>query len=138
MRAVQQTFDWSDSAELDPPTPSAGVDANQTSPSAGVCPPEMQLSLQNRPLAMNQAIGLVETRGLIAQIEAADAMLKAANVTLVKQIQIGGAYITTIIQGDVGSVRAAVDAGAAAASKVGELICAHVIPRPQPGLMENF
>ncbi len=87
---------------------------------------------------MNPAIGLVETRGLIAQIEAADAMLKAANVTLVKQIQIGGAYITTIIQGDVGSVRAAVDAGAAAASKVGELISAHVIPRPQPGLMENF
>lgn len=87
---------------------------------------------------MNDAIGLVETRGLIAQIEAADAMLKAANVTLVKQLQIGGAYITTIIKGDVGSVRAAVDAGAAAASKVGELVGAHVIPRPQAGLMENF
>lgn len=87
---------------------------------------------------MNDAIGLVETRGLIAQIEAADAMLKAANVTLVKQLQIGGAYITTIIKGDVGSVRAAVDAGSAAASKVGELVGAHVIPRPQAGLMENF
>lgn len=61
---------------------------------------------------MNDAIGLIETRGLIAQIEAADAMLKAANVTLVKQVQIGGAYVTTIIKGDVGSVRASVDAGA--------------------------
>lgn len=87
---------------------------------------------------MNEAIGLIETRGLIAQIEAADAMLKAANVTLVKQVQIGGAYITTIIKGDVGSVRAAVDAGAAAASKVGELVSAHIIPRPQAGLMDNF
>lgn len=87
---------------------------------------------------MNEAIGLVETKGMIAQIEAADAMLKAANVTLVKQIQIGGAYITTVIKGDVGSVRAAVDAGAAAASKVGELISAHVIPRPEPSLMKNF
>jgi ethanolamine utilization protein EutM len=87
---------------------------------------------------MNEAIGLIETRGLIAQVEAADAMLKAANVTLVKQVQIGGAYVTTIIKGDVGSVRAAVDAGAAAASKVGELVSAHVIPRPTAGLMENF
>ena len=64
---------------------------------------------------MNEAIGLIETKGLVAQIEAADAMLKAANVTLVKQIQIGGAYVTTVVRGDVGSVRAAVDAGAAAA-----------------------
>ncbi len=87
---------------------------------------------------MNEAIGLIETRGLIAQIEAADSMLKAANVKLVKQIPIGGAYITTIIKGDVGSVRAAVDAGAAAASKVGELVSAHVIPRPQSGLMNKF
>ena len=87
---------------------------------------------------MNEAIGLIETKGLIAQIEAADAMLKAANVTLVKQVQIGGAFVTTIIKGDVGSVRAAVDAGAAAASKVGELVSAHVIPRPTAGLMENF
>jgi ethanolamine utilization protein EutM len=87
---------------------------------------------------MNEAIGFIETKGLIAQIEAADAMLKAANVTLVKQIQIGGAYVTTVIKGDVGSVRAAVDAGAAAASKVGELVSAHLIPRPSDGLMENF
>lgn len=87
---------------------------------------------------MNEAIGLIETKGLIAQIEAADAMLKAANVTLVKQVQIGGAFVTTIIKGDVGSVRAAVDAGAAAASKVGELVSAHIIPRPTNGLMDNF
>ena len=86
----------------------------------------------------NDAIGLLETRGLVAQIEASDAMLKAANVTLVKQIQIGAAYITTVIQGDVGSVRAAVDAGAAAASQVGDLVSAHLIPRPDKTLMDCF
>jgi ethanolamine utilization protein EutM len=85
-----------------------------------------------------EAIGLIETRGLIAQIEALDAMLKAANVSLVKQVQIGGAYVTTIIHGDVGSVRAAVDAGASAASRVGELVSAHLIPRPEASLLENF
>ena len=84
------------------------------------------------------AIGLLETRGLVAQVEASDAMLKAANVTLVKQIQIGGAYVTTIIQGDVGSVRAAVDAGAQAAAQVGELVSAHLIPRPDASLIEYF
>lgn len=87
---------------------------------------------------MNEAIGLIETRGLVAQIEAADAMVKAANVEIVKQVQIGGGYVTTIIKGDVGSVRAAVDAGASAASKLGELVSAHLIPRPTTGLMENF
>ena len=85
-----------------------------------------------------EAIGLIETKGLTAQIEASDAMLKAANVKLVKQIQIGGAYVTTVIKGDVGSVRAAVDAGASAASQVGELVSAHLIPRPEPSLLENF
>ena len=85
-----------------------------------------------------EAIGLIETKGLVAQIEAADAMLKAANVKLVKQISIGGAYITTVIQGDVGSVRAAVDAGASAASKVGDLISSHIIPRPDQNLMNYF
>ena len=87
---------------------------------------------------MNEAIGLIETKGLVAQIEAADAMLKAANVSLVKQVQIGGAYVTTIVRGDVGSVRAAVDAGAAAASQSGELVSAHLIPRPEQGLLDNF
>jgi ethanolamine utilization protein EutM len=85
-----------------------------------------------------EAIGLIETKGLTAQIEASDAMLKAANVKLVKQVQIGGGFITTIIQGDVGSVRAAVDAGAAAASQIGELVSSHVIARPSTSLVENF
>jgi len=85
-----------------------------------------------------EAIGLIETRGLTAQIEASDAMLKAANVKLLKQIQIGGAYVTTVIQGDVGSVRAAVDAGASAASRAGELVSAHLIPRPAATLLDNF
>jgi ethanolamine utilization protein EutM len=84
------------------------------------------------------AIGLIETKGMVAQIEASDAMLKSAHVTLEKQIQIGGAYITTVISGDIGSVRAAVDAGAAAASKVGELVSAHVIARPEGNLLDNF
>ena len=88
--------------------------------------------------ANGEAIGLIETRGLVAQIEAADAMLKAANVELVGMKQIGGAYITTIVRGDVGSVRAAVDAGAAVASKVGELVSAHVIARPEASLLEAF
>ena len=87
---------------------------------------------------MNEAIGMIETKGLAAQIQASDAMLKAANVTLVKQIPIGGAFITTIIKGDVGSVRAAVDAGAAAASQSGELIAAHLIPRPEGTLLAQF
>jgi ethanolamine utilization protein EutM len=87
---------------------------------------------------MNDAIGLVETKGLVAQIEAADAMLKAANVTLVKQIQIGGAYVTTVVRGDVGSIRAAVDAGSAAAARVGELVSSHIIARPEKSLMEYF
>ena len=65
-------------------------------------------------------------------------MLKAANVSLVKQVQIGGAFVTTIIRGDVGSVRAAVDAGAAAASQSGELISAHLIPRPEATVLEQF
>ena len=85
-----------------------------------------------------EAIGLIETKGLVAQMEAADAMLKAANVTLVKQVNIGGALITTVIKGDVGSVRAAVDAGAAAASQIGELVSAHMIPRPEDSLIEKF
>ncbi len=87
---------------------------------------------------MSEAIGMIETKGLVAQIQASDAMLKAANVTLVKQVQIGGAYVTTIIRGDVGSVRAAVDAGAAAASQTGELVSAHLIPRPDQTLLEQF
>ena len=87
---------------------------------------------------MNSAIGLIETKGLVGHIEATDAMLKAANVTVKKSVQIGGGFITTIIEGDVGSVRAAVDAGAQAASTVGELVSAHLIPRPADGLIDIF
>jgi ethanolamine utilization protein EutM len=85
-----------------------------------------------------EALGLVETKGLIATIAATDAMCKAANVALAGQIQIGGAYVTTLVRGDVGSVRAAVDAGAQAATAHGELITAHVIPRPEESVLETF
>ncbi|TWU56203.1 BMC domain-containing protein [Rubripirellula reticaptiva] len=83
---------------------------------------------------MNDAIGLIETKGLLPLIEATDAMAKAANVKIVKRIDIGGAYVTTVVSGDVGSVRAAVEAGAAAAAQVGELVGSHIIPRPAEGL----
>jgi ethanolamine utilization protein EutM len=76
------------------------------------------------------ALGMVETRGLVAAIEAADAMVKAANVRLVSKEQVGGGLVSVIVRGDVGAVRAATDAGAEAAAKVGELVSAHVIPRP--------
>ncbi len=85
-----------------------------------------------------EALGLVETKGLIATIAATDAMCKAANVTLAGQVQIGGAYVTTLVRGDVGSVRAAVDAGAAAASANGELVSSHVIPRPEQVVLDVF
>ena len=81
-----------------------------------------------------QAIGMVETRGLVASIEASDAMLKSANVTMMLKEHVGGGLVTTIVTGDTGSVKASVDAGAAAAGKVGELISAHVIPRPAPAV----
>jgi ethanolamine utilization protein EutM len=87
---------------------------------------------------MDQAIGLIETRGLVPLVEATDAMAKAANVEIIKRIQIGGAYLTTVVRGDVGSVRAAVEAGANAATQVGELVSSHVIPRPAEGLYEAF
>lgn len=78
----------------------------------------------------NNALGMVETRGLVGAVEAADAMVKAANVTLVGKEQIGGGLVTVLVRGDVGAVKAATDAGAAAAERVGELISVHVIPRP--------
>jgi ethanolamine utilization protein EutM len=87
---------------------------------------------------MESAIGLLETRGLVALIEASDAMAKAANVKIVKRVSIGGAYVTTVVSGDVGSVRAAVEAGATAAQQVGELVSSHVIPRPAEGLAEAY
>ena len=87
---------------------------------------------------MNLAIGLIETKGLTGLIEASDAMVKAANVELVRSVQIGGGFVTTIVKGDVGSVRAAVDAGASAARAVGELVSSHVIARPHEGLVEGM
>lgn len=89
-------------------------------------------------LHMNHAIGLIETKGLVALVEATDAMAKAANVEIVKRVSIGGAYVTTVVRGDVGSVRAAVDAGATAATQVGELVASHVIPRPSEGLVAAY
>jgi ethanolamine utilization protein EutM len=76
------------------------------------------------------ALGMIETRGLVGAIEAADAMVKAANVTLIGKEMIGGGYVTVMVRGDVGAVKAATDAGAAAAQRVGDLVSVHVIPRP--------
>jgi ethanolamine utilization protein EutM len=76
------------------------------------------------------ALGMVETRGLVGAIEAADAMVKAANVVLIGSEYVGGGYVTVMVRGDVGAVKAATDAGAAAAKRVGELASVHVIPRP--------
>lgn len=87
---------------------------------------------------MNKAIGMIETKGYTGSIEATDAMVKTANVTLVKQVAIGGGMLSVIVMGDVGSVKAAVDAGAEAAARVGELVASHVIARPHPGLLEQF
>ena len=77
------------------------------------------------------ALGMVETKGLVGSIEAADAMVKAANVTLIGKVHVGGGLVTVMVRGDVGAVKAATDAGAAAAGRVGELVCARGIPRPQ-------
>lgn len=76
------------------------------------------------------ALGMIETKGLVGSIEAADAMVKAANVYLIGKEHVGGGLVTVMVRGDVGAVKAAVDAGAAAAQRVGELIAVHVIPRP--------
>jgi ethanolamine utilization protein EutM len=77
-----------------------------------------------------EALGMIETKGLIGSVEAADAMVKAANVVLVGKEYIGAGYVTVLVRGDVGAVKAATDAGAAAARRVGELVSVHVIPRP--------
>ena len=79
---------------------------------------------------VNIALGMIETKGLVASIEAADAMVKAANVRLIGKVLVGGGLVTVMVRGDVGSVKAAVDAGGAAAQRVGELVSVHVIPRP--------
>ena len=92
--------------------------------------PKQTTDRRNRNMANTNALGMVETKGLVGAIEAADAMVKAANVQLVGKEQVGGGLVTVMVRGDVGAVKAATDAGAAAAEKVGELISVHVIPRP--------
>ena len=87
---------------------------------------------------MQDAIGLLETKGLVALVEATDAMAKAANVQIVKRVQIGGGLVTAIVRGDVGSVRAAVEAGAAAAQQTGELVASHIIARPADGVIAAY
>ena len=86
--------------------------------------------------AMNDALGMIETRGFAAMVEASDAMLKAAKVDLVGYEKIGGGYVTAIVRGDVAACRAAVDAGSRAAEKVGEVVSTHVIPRPHASVDE--
>jgi microcompartment protein CcmL/EutN len=85
-----------------------------------------------------EALGMIETKGLVAMIEASDAMVKAANVTLVGYEKIGAGFVTAIVRGDVAAVKAATDAGAAAARRVGELVSVHVIPRPHSAVDENL
>ena len=81
-------------------------------------------------MATMQALGMIETKGLVASIEAADAMVKAANVHLIGKVHVGGGLVTVMVRGDVGAVKASVEAGGAAAKRVGELVSVHVIPRP--------
>jgi ethanolamine utilization protein EutM len=85
-----------------------------------------------------EALGMIETKGLVGLIEAADAMVKAARVKLVSYEQIGGGYVTALVRGDVAACKAATDAGAAAAERVGELVAVHVIPRPHGDLDDVF
>jgi ethanolamine utilization protein EutM len=87
---------------------------------------------------MSEAIGMIETKGYVGSVEASDAMVKAANVTLIRTVAIGGGLITVLAQGDVGSIKAAVDAGAKAAAKVGELVSSHIIARPHEELIAAF
>src|SRR5438067_13803299 len=87
---------------------------------------------------MSEALGMIETKGYVGSVEASDAMVKAANVGLVKTIPIGGGLITVLCRGDVGSVKAAVDAGSKAAAKVGELVSSHIIARPHEDLLKSF
>lgn len=87
---------------------------------------------------MSEALGMIETRGFVGSVEATDAMAKAASVEIVKQLPIGGGFITILVRGDVGSVKAAVEAGAEAAARVGELVASNVIARPHADLVKSF
>jgi len=114
---------------LDPPAPKGEPKATKAT-QAPQKPSQTQHTRRNKDMANTNALGMVETRGLVGAIEAADAMVKSANVQLVGKEQVGGGLVTVMVRGDVGAVKAATDAGAAAAEKVGELISVHVIPRP--------
>ena len=111
--------------------PPAGTVAEPSggAPASPPADPTQQRS-KKMPNVQMIALGMVETRGLVGSIEAADAMVKAANVKLIGKEQIGGGYVTVMVRGDVGAVKAATDAGAAAAGRIGELVSVHVIPRP--------
>jgi ethanolamine utilization protein EutM len=87
---------------------------------------------------MSEALGMIETKGYVGSVEASDAMVKAANVSLLKPVPIGGGLITVMCRGDVGSVKAAVDAGSKAASRVGELVSSHILARPHEDLLKAF
>lgn len=87
---------------------------------------------------MSQALGMIETRGYVAALASADAMVKAANVELVARNEVGGGLVSVVIMGDVGAVKAATEAGAEAANQLGEVIAVHVIPRPHPDLKGHF
>ena len=104
--------------------------AEETAKVLGVETEEKKEIVKEKTIMLQQALGMVETRGLVAAIEAADAMLKAANVELVGTEKIGSGLVSVMVRGDVGAVKAAVEAGLAAAQKLGEIIATHVIPRP--------
>ncbi|MDQ8188232.1 BMC domain-containing protein [Pelagicoccus sp. SDUM812002] len=87
---------------------------------------------------MSESIGTIETKGFVGSVEASDAMSKAAGVEIVKLVQIGGGFLTVIVKGDVGSVKAAVEAGAEAANRVGELVSSNIIARPHNDLLKQF
>jgi microcompartment protein CcmL/EutN len=101
-------------------------------------PPVEKKAVTPEPAPLGEALGLIETRGLVGMIEAADAMVKAANVVLVGWQKVDAGLVTAIVRGDVGSVKAATDAGAAAARRIGELVGVHVIPRPAEGVDDVF
>jgi ethanolamine utilization protein EutM len=116
-----------------PTTPDAATTPDGDASGGATAPPEPPTSTRRSaemPSVQMIALGMIETRGLVGSIEAADAMVKAANVKLIGKEQIGGGYVTVMVRGDVGAVKAATDAGAAAADRIGELVSVHVIPRP--------
>jgi ethanolamine utilization protein EutM len=108
---------------------SGKIEEERKQPSPSYQQPQVQQKETSMTIQMI-ALGMIETKGLVGAIEAADAMVKAANVKLIGKEYIGGGYVTVMVRGDVGAVKAATDAGAAAAQRVGELVSVHVIPRP--------